>query len=73
MVDDVKSDDTRNPLVITLSKDIKVVPVMKEKAAPQPTDAKITMIQPEHGKMTASYYDDEEYETCLLYTSTFLT
>ena len=63
MVDDVKSDDTRNPLVITLSKDIKVVPVMKEKAAPQPTDAKITMIQPEHGKMTASYYDDEEYET----------
>ncbi|WP_418800693.1 InlB B-repeat-containing protein, partial [Porphyromonas sp.] len=63
MVDDVKSDDTSNPLVITLSKDIKVVPVMKEKAAPQPTDAKITMIQPEHGKMTASYYDDEEYET----------
>ena len=63
MVDDVKSEDTRNPLVITLSKDIKVVPVMKEKAAPQPTDAKITMIQPEHGTMTASYYDDEEYET----------
>ena len=63
MVDDVKSDDTRNPLVITLSKDIKVVPVMKEKAAPQPTDARITMVQPEHGKMTASYYDDEEYDT----------
>ncbi len=63
MVDDVKSDDTSNPLVITLSKNVKVVPVMKEKAAPQPTDAKITMVQPEHGKMTASYYDDVEFET----------
>ena len=63
MVDDVKSDDTSNPLVITLSKNVKVVPVMKEKAAPQPTDAKITMIQPEHGTLTASYYDDEEYDT----------
>ena len=63
MVDDVKSEVTSNPLVITLSKDVKVVPVMKEKAAPQPTDAKITMIQPEHGTLTASYYDDEEYET----------
>ena len=63
MVDDVKSEDTSNPLVITLSKNVKVVPVMKEKAAPQPTDAKITMIQPEHGTLTASYYDDEEYDT----------
>ena len=65
MVDDVKSEDTSNPLVITLSKNIKVVPVMKEKVAPQPTDARITMIQPkaEEGTMTASYYDDEELET----------
>ena len=60
MVDDVKSDDTSNPLVITLSKNVKVVPVMKEKAAPQPTTYTVTLTQPDatQGTMTAHYTDD---------------
>ena len=68
MVDDVKSDDTSNPLVITLSKDVKVLPVMKKKEEPQPSQGVITMIQPkdEQGKeigfLAASYYDDDLYE-----------
>ena len=68
LVDDVKSDDTSNPLVITLSKDVKVLPVMKKKEEPQPTQGVITMIQPkdEQGKeigfLAASYYDDDLYE-----------
>ena len=47
MVNDAKSDDTNNPLVITLSAAVKVAPVMKAKPAPQPTEAKITLIQPD--------------------------
>ena len=47
MVNDAKSDDTNNPLVITLSAAVKVAPVMKAKPAPQPTEAKITMVQPD--------------------------
>ena len=68
LVDDVKSDDTSNPLVITLSKDVKVLPVMKKKEEPQPSQGVITMIQPkdEQGKeigfLAASYYDDDLYE-----------
>ena len=68
LVDDVKSDDTSNPLVITLSKDVKVLPVMKKKEEPQPTQGVITMIQPkddqgkEIGFLAASYYDDDLYE-----------
>ena len=68
LVDDVKSDDTSNPLVITLSKDVKVLPVMKKKEEPQPTQGVITMIQPkdEQGKeigfLAASYYDEDLYE-----------
>ena len=34
-----------------------------EPDAPKPTDAKITMVQPEHGTMAASYYDKEDLET----------
>ena len=68
LVDDVKSDDTSNPLVITLSKDVKVLPVMKKKEEPKPTQGVITMIQPkddqgkEIGFLAASYYDDDLYE-----------
>ncbi len=68
LVDDVKSDDTSNPLVITLSKDVKVLPVMKKKEEPQPSQGVITMIQPkdEQGKeigfLAASYYDEDLYE-----------
>lgn len=68
LVDDVKSDDTSNPLVITLSKDVKVLPVMKKKEEPQPTQGVITMIQPkddqgkEIGFLAASYYDDDLYD-----------
>ena len=59
-VDEKKSDDMSNPLVITLSKDVKVRPVMKAKAAPQPTMYTVQMIQPKEGQgtMTAHYTDD---------------
>ena len=59
-VDDKKSDDMSNTLVITLSKDVKVRPVMKAKAAPQPTIYTVQMIQPKEGQgtMTAHYTDD---------------
>ena len=59
-VDDKKSDDMSNTLVITLSKDVKVRPVMKAKAAPQPTMYTVQMIQPKEGQgtMTAHYTDD---------------
>ena len=61
MVNDAKSDDTNNPLVITLAAALKVAPVMKAKAAPQPTDAKVTMVQPDatQGELIASYYDED--------------
>ena len=42
-VDDVKSDDMHNPLVIKLSKDVKVRPVMKAKAPVNPTEAALTI------------------------------
>ena len=60
LVDDVKSDDTSNPLVITLSKDVKVLPVMKKKEEPQPTQGVITMIQPKEGQgtLTAYYFSE---------------
>ena len=59
-VNDKKSDDMSNTLVITLSKDVKVRPVMKAKAAPQPTMYTVQMIQPKEGQgtMTAHYTDD---------------
>ena len=59
-VDEKKSDDMSNTLVITLSKDVKVRPVMKAKAAPQPTMYTVQMIQPKEGQgtMTAHYTDD---------------
>ena len=59
-VDEKKSDDMSIPLVITLSKDVKVRPVMKAKAAPQPTMYTVQMIQPKEGQgtMTAHYTDD---------------
>ncbi|WP_296950976.1 T9SS type A sorting domain-containing protein, partial [Porphyromonas sp.] len=59
-VDEKKSDDMSIPLVITLSKDVKVRPVMKAKAAPQPTMYTVQMIQPKEsqGTMTAHYTDD---------------
>ena len=61
MVNDAKSDDTNNPLVITLSAAVKVAPVMKAKPAPQPTEAKITMIQPDatQGKLIAYTYGSD--------------
>lgn len=61
MVNDVKSDDTSNPLVITLAAAVKVAPVMKAKPAPQPTEAKITMIQPDatQGKLIAYTYGSD--------------
>lgn len=60
LVDDVKSDDTSNPLVITLSKDVKVLPVMKKKEEPQPSQGVITMIQPKEGQgtLTAYYFSE---------------
>ncbi|MDY3111993.1 MAG: hypothetical protein SOW36_05050 [Porphyromonas sp.] len=60
LVDDVKSDDTSNPLVITLSKDVKVLPVMKKKEEPQSTQGVITMIQPKEGQgtLTAYYFSE---------------
>ncbi len=59
-VDEKKSDDMSIPLIITLSKDVKVRPVMKAKAAPQPTMYTVQMIQPKEsqGSMTAHYTDD---------------
>ena len=42
-VDEKKSDDISNPLVITLSKDVKVRPVMKAKAPVNPTEATLTI------------------------------
>lgn len=61
MVNDAKSDDTNNPLVITLSAAVKVAPVMKAKPAPQPTEAKITMVQPDatQGKLIAYTYGSD--------------
>lgn len=60
LVNDVKSDDTSNPLVITLSKDVKVLPVMKKKEEPQPSQGVITMIQPKEGQgtLTAYYFSE---------------
>ena len=57
MVNDVKSDDMSNPLVITLAAALKVVPVMKQKAAPQPTTYKVTLgnIPAEQGYYYATY------------------
>ena len=42
-IDEKKSDDMSNPLVITLSKDVKVRPVMKAKAPVNPTEATLTI------------------------------
>ena len=57
MVNDVKSDDMSNPLVITLAAALKVVPVMKQKAAPQPTTYTVTLgdIPAEQGYYYATY------------------
>ena len=57
MVNDVKSDDMNNPLVITLAAALKVVPVMKPKATPQPTTYTVTLgdIPAEQGYYYATY------------------
>ena len=43
MVDDAEYSDKSNPLVITLAAALKVVPVMKPKATPQPTTYTVTL------------------------------
>ena len=57
MVDDAEYSDKSNPLVITLAAALKVVPVMKQKAAPQPTTYKVTLgnIPAEQGYYYAYY------------------
>lgn len=58
MVNDVKSDDTSNPLVITLAAALKVAPVMKQKATPQPTTYTVTLGNiPEEQGYYYAYYD----------------
>ncbi len=61
-VDEKKSDDMSIPLVITLSKDVKVRPVMKAKAAPQPTMYKVTLVSipASEGNFFAYYGEDEK-------------
>lgn len=58
MVDDAQYSDKSNPLVITLAAALKVVPVMKQKAAPQPTTYTVTLgnVPAEQGYYYA-YYD----------------
>lgn len=47
-INEAQSDKKDNPLNITLESDLKVEPVLKKsETAPQPTEAKITMVQPD--------------------------
>ena len=57
MVDDAEYSDKSNPLVITLAAALKVVPVMKQKATPQPTTYTVTLgdIPAEQGYYYATY------------------
>ncbi len=58
MVDDAEYSDKSNPLVITLAAALKVVPVMKQKAAPQPTTYTVTLGNiPEEKGYYYAYYD----------------
>ena len=60
MVDDAEYSDKSNPLVITLAAALKVVPVMKAKAAPQPTMYTVTLgsIPMEQGFFYATTEDE---------------
>ena len=57
MVDDAEYSNKSNPLVITLAAALKVVPVMKPKATPQPTTYTVTLgdIPAEQGYYYATY------------------
>ena len=55
-VDEKKSDDMSNPLVITLSKDVKVRPVMKAKAPVNPTEATLTITREGTGATISGKY-----------------
>ena len=59
MIDDKPVEGTSNTKGITVEGDLKVQPVLKAKAAPQPTTSKITIIQPkvEEGTMTVYTFD----------------
>ena len=70
MVDDARQDldaSKPNELTLTVTGDLKVEPVLKAKAAPQPTKYTVTMIQPKEGQgtMTAYYFNEAGDKTAL--------